>query len=232
MDEAVPPEGGGIPNAAPETASESSAPLAPPEVTTGSNDAAPTTDGESSVSNVRIPTLQKIQPQWALQFSGSPKAFGLSTDGAFIRGFSIQMDYQPQFFQKFGVLGFGPSFNLYPVIPYTGRTDGPIGIFSLGAQIQYQARFFREQPIVPIVGYNFEYLRQKFVDEAAQAGWISGATLGAMILLNEIDPTESADFYVNYQVCRTYLIAELRNSSGRGEAQAFRSYFFGLRFEF
>ena len=75
------------------------------------------------------------------------------------RGIHFSLDYQPPFFQMFGVLAFGPEMNVYPVLPMNpGVASSIYSTWAYGGSVRYQARFFREQLLVPVVGYDYEHL--------------------------------------------------------------------------
>ena len=68
-----------------------------------------------------IHQYQVIKPNLGFEVAYTPWAFGedetvfpnqLTTDT--MTGLSFQMDYQPDFLQGCGIIGFGPSLTLYP----------------------------------------------------------------------------------------------------------------------
>jgi hypothetical protein len=190
------------------------------------------------------PAYQVVRPQWGVQLSGAPAAFSgtalVPAQGTSqATGLTILAEYQPAFLQSIGVIGIGPSFNVYPIF-YGNSTSNPFAIFSGGAQIRYQARFFREQPVVPIAAYGFEYLRYQYVANngvqgASGAMLISGPTLGAWILLNVIDSATASQMYLSTGIVRTYLTVEWKNmtgSDGTATVVSGGSFYAGLRFEF
>jgi len=188
--------------------------------------------------NPRVPIYQRVKPQWAMEIAASMKALGTqpSVGGlpgtAKIKAVSLQMEYQPKEIQDYGVLSIGPNASIYPITPRS-LANGLFGLWSLGAQVRYQARYFREQPIVPMAGYGAEYA---FYDLNGSKGNLlaTGPMLGAMLLLNVIDSSTAAEFYVNHEVARSYLVAEYRSLRGSSDVVNFSgsSVFFGLRFEF
>ena len=183
---------------------------------------------------------QLSHPHWGLEISGTLKAFGgadlTNQANPAASAFSVQADYQPEALQSIGVVGFGPAAQLY-TLP-AGITQNAVGVWSIGGQIRYQARFFREQPIVPTVAYSLEELTYFFngtSGSGAQGSLLtSGITLGAWLLLNIFEPENSAEFHYNYGVSRSYLVAELRSLSGSDANLNIggQSFYFGLRFEF
>ncbi len=230
--------------AEPETVTEvPAAPEAEPEVAVESPPPAEDQPEAVSVSrrkyDPRVPIYQRVRPQWGVEAAYGSKAFGKTADApglpdsAAIRGYSIQMEFQPAFLQSLGVLGFGPSFALYrPTV--SGVVNGALGLFSIGGQVRYQARYFREQPLVPYGGFAVEHVRYRLSNGTRGGVTATGPTLGVMLLLNILEPSSAAEMYVNYEIARTYLVAELRTLKGSGGGFNFSAGtpYFGLRFEF
>lgn len=195
---------------------------------------------ETTNFDSRIPVYQQMRPLWAFSVSGSLKALGTSPGipnlgDSKVRAFSMQFELQPQFIQPLGVLGVGPSLNLYPVSPIGGVTRAALGgLWSVGGQVRYQARFFREQPLAPYAGYAMEYWNYRLVDESRGSLTAKGPFFGALLLLNFLDQETAAEFYLDSGVLRSYLVAEIKTLEGQdGLIQlSGRSYYFGLRFEF
>ena len=186
--------------------------------------------------NPRIPIYQRTRPNLGVQVYGSLKALGtpkgqLTT--AKVRATKVEIEWQPRFLQALGVIGFGPSISLYPILPNAGLTTRYYSIWSVGGQARYQARYFREQPLVPYAGYTYEYLKYSLKTGADSSITGQGPFFGAMILLNVFDQPSAAEFYVNHGVTRSYVLAEYRNLSGGDSNVAFngQALFFGLRFE-
>ena len=200
----------------------------------------PDSPGVSTQYNPRIPRYQQMLPSWGIEFTASGKPLGSSDLGidpnvpdSKTLGFSLKGEYQPLSVQKYGILSFGPSLSLYPTYP-ENQYATLFGLWSVGAQIRYQARYFREQPIVPLVGFALEYWNYHFKDGTLGGFTATGPFAGLMFLLNVIAPGEAADFYANYDVKRSYLVAEYRSLSGTNAVRTLTggSFFFGLRFEF
>lgn len=194
--------------------------------------------------DLRVPRYTSELPHWAVEVTAALKAVGtssrfpngfISEKDVAVRGFSVQGDYQPGFFQQFGVLGFGPSLNWYPIFsPNALTADNRFGLWSAGGQIRYQAKFFQQQIFVPEAGVSAEMWQYHLA--TGPSGHLSavGGFLGGMLLLNRLDPGGSASFYSNYGVLRSYLVAELRALSGSDANLTLSgtTYFFGLRIEF
>jgi hypothetical protein len=194
---------------------------------------------DSTDINPRIPYYQQIRPQWGVELGGAAQSLGDSPSipdlgDAKLRAISLRFEYQPSFLQGLGVFSLGPSLTAYPVIPKTSLTRPIVGIWSVGGQIRYQARYFREQPIVPVAGYSYERLSYSLASGTQGSFITKGAFFGGMLLLNIFDPGTTAQFFLNYKVTKSYLLAELHTYSG-GDSNitvSGRSVFFGLRFEF
>jgi hypothetical protein len=182
--------------------------------------------------------FQLLRPSLSVHLEYSLNALGGSDVSAGQRvaskGISMAAEYDPPFIQKIGVLGIGPVISLYPLIPASPSiTNNYFSIWSAGVQLHYQARFFREQILVPEVGYDFERLSYHL--QNAQGGFtVSGPMLGLYLLLNPFEPSTAFDFYTDSGALRTYLTAEIRTLKG-SDANinvSGTSSFFGLRVEF
>ncbi|MCC7440986.1 MAG: hypothetical protein IT285_05110, partial [Bdellovibrionales bacterium] len=102
-----------------------------------------------------IPRYQRHRPQWAIGLLSSLKAFGsegaagTASSSTNIIAAALQVEFQPRFLQKFGVLGLGPTLAVYPA---GSLTSSVTELFSFGGQIRYQALMFREKPVLPVAG--------------------------------------------------------------------------------
>lgn len=187
--------------------------------------------------DIRVPRYQQIKPNVAVQVTVSPKAFdgprtaSSAASGVELRGASLQIEYQPEKFQKYGIWSVGGGLGLYRPVPSTA-TRSFVGTWSASALIRYQLRYFREQPIVPVLSYQLEHLRYS-MNGRSGSFLAHGPAVGIWILLNVIDSDSAATFYAESKVCRSYLVAELRKTAGsdRNLRLEGNSYFFGLRFE-
>lgn len=187
----------------------------------------------------RIPRFTVMRPEWSFQFSGSLKAFGDKNiderQGATnpARAIRLSWQYQPAFLQSFGIISLGPSFTIYPLPPGAGVTPKFYSIWSAGGEIQYQARFFREQPLVPYAGYAMEYLSYTLTGGATGRLTAKGVFFGGSLLLNWFEPRAAAAFFSNHGVTRSYLFGELRGLEATGVhfSLSGTSLFFGVRIE-
>ncbi|MBI3534915.1 MAG: hypothetical protein HY072_05460 [Deltaproteobacteria bacterium] len=185
------------------------------------------------------PYYPNIRPMWAFEFTGSLSALGTSPSipnkgSAKVRAVAFQIDFQPPWIQKLGVLSLGPSLQLYPVSPYQGITSKALGsLWSTGGQVKYQAYFFKQQPIVPVVGYTIDWWNYTLADSNKGRIIAKGPILGLMLLLNILEPESAFEFFLNWGIARNYLVAEYRFLSGSDSNISFTggSIFFGLRFE-
>jgi hypothetical protein len=191
-----------------------------------------------------FPRYQLHRPEWAFQFSFSPRAFsgqGLSPAQGTNPTYAYQLlfEYQPAFLQGFGVLGFGPSARLYS-FPNANVTANTFSVYSYGGQIRYQARYFREQVVVPMVAYTFEILSSEFIDPSSgsvsskdKRAQLQGPSFGAWILLNFLDRSSANSLYLNTGITRTYLTFEAKKERGTVSRIPLNlwSYFVGLRLE-
>lgn len=188
----------------------------------------------------RVPIYQRSRPMWSIEVSGSSRGVGTSSvvpglNGATMRGLQLSFDFQPPWTQSLGILSLGPTLTLYPIFEAQQEvTATKAGIWGPGAQFRYQFHYFREQPVVPYVGYEMQWLPYALTEGGTGRLNVKGSILGVALLLNWMDPGAAAEFYVNYGVSRTYLVAELHDVAGEDDRFLFSgtSSFFGLRFEF
>ena len=212
------------------------APEAAPQPAIADNEAATSRAQRTS----RVPQYTLTRPSWGVQISGSTGALGNGKDltpvqaGNRTRGIQLTAEYQFPFLQSIGVLSAGPSVGIYPIFPSQTVTTGPVSLWDLGAQIRYQARFFRNQPIVPFAGFEAQYFAYRFKDGPDGSLVAQGPFFGGMFLLNVLEPDSAAEFYINAGISRSYLVAEVKTITGKDANISFSgaSYFFGLRLEY
>jgi hypothetical protein len=203
---------------------------------------APVSTEAESVAEVfdpRVPLFQQLHPRWAIDVSFSMKPYKGQLPGASAsnvtgsRGITLRSEYQPAFLSKIGVVGIGPSLTVYPLVPTTAQTGNAFGLWSIGAQLRYQARFFRNQILVPWAGFAFENFRYGLSNGTKGTAMLTGPFFGGGVLLNALDGGMAADFYSDHGVLRTYAFAEIRALTGASGAVNLSesSVFFGLRFE-
>jgi hypothetical protein len=198
-----------------------------------------------------IPTYQKKRPTAAFQPNISMSAYpnaklqNLSFNSPpQFRAFGFQAEYQPEFIQAIGVFSFGASLTYYPV--NKALKDSSLINFGWGGQARYQAVFFRNQILVPFVGYSGEVFNYAVVNNEGDPPYnpatgyllVTGPVFGGMLLLNVLEEEAAGSMYTNYGICRTYLFGEYRRTKSSltsSVAQYLRldgdSLFLGLRFE-
>lgn len=176
----------------------------------------------------RVPAYQRARPDWALTLLAS-------VGQSYVRAttFGLGFEWMPITLQRYGVFSIGVSLFKHEPMSGSGIKMGFLDFFGGAGSIRYQLRYFREQPIVPVVGYEFHYL--SFTPEETstrQSTTLSGPVFGAMLLLNFIDPGAAASFFSDVGVIRTYLFGEMRMLSSSAISIKSPSIFGGVRFEF
>jgi hypothetical protein len=193
----------------------------------------------SSVKDSRIPAFTLTRPNWALQLSGTARAFAgqdvlADQQGRSVRAGSVSMSYQPGWFQGLGVFSLGLTGGLNYMSDSSSVLSRAWSIWQMGGEVRYQLRYFREQPLVPFLGYEAGLLSYRLQSGASGRPVVQGPVYGLMILLNFFEPDAAAEFYIRQGVSRTYLVAEAKSLTGSDSSISIsgRTYFFGLRFEF
>lgn len=177
----------------------------------------------SQARDTRVPLYQTLRPSWGIELTG-----GLSSSFGF-QGGGLRFEWQPPWIQAAGVFSIGAALDY---------TMGILG-GGVGGVVRYQARYFREQPVVPMAGYT---MLGYFALPSLSGGFaglttamVHGPFVGGYILLNFFESDGAAEFYVDYGVLRSYLVAEVRFMQGApttGVTLSSPSYYMGLRFEF
>lgn len=181
-------------------------------------------------------------PNFALQLTGSVKAFGGSTISPAQQGIKsgamlIQLEYQPSFLQHFGIFSIGPSFGTYPTLG-TAQGDEKVtpGFFSItgiGGQVRYQLHYFNDQFIVPYASYEAQSLSYRINQGGSGRLTVAGGSGGLSLLLNRLAPSEAIDMKQDLGISRSYLVVEGKYLYGTDQnvRVSGTSVFFGLRFE-
>jgi hypothetical protein len=243
LDDAPPQESANESAEPPESIADSKEELAPEseqptELAESKTEALPPAQ-TSRAKRHRHPRYQYQRPGWGGMLSYSPDAFGGDSGitglaGESLRALHFSYEWQPRFLQAIGVIGLGPQLGAYPILPEGDVLSGPTSIWSYGARIHYQARFFREQPIVPFVSYTYEKLSYELKAGTSGTGTLTGMSFGGMFLLNWLEPHAAAEAFVSSGVLRTYLVTEYRQLSGTystGGGPSGNTLSFGLRLE-
>lgn len=195
----------------------------------------------SSRSTVPGSWSEEHPPSWGVELSATGGTLGPTitgtesdTSGHGVSAVSTQLEYQPTWAQRFGVLGVGPSFSAYPVPTDDSFKRNLVFAWSFGGQARYQARYFADQIVVPMVAYGAEYWTYRLQGGGTGRFLSKGPTLGAWLLLNALDPSKGHSLFSEYGISRCYAVAELRALSGSDQLASVggNSYHFGLRFEF
>ena len=233
----VPDEVPTAPEGLPDIVAEPMIPPAP-ELDTPNPDSPPAQSFTSidDFDDPRVPRFTRQRPYLAFEFSGSLRAFkdrGALAGTQPIRAITGSIHIQPTFTQAMGIFSFGPAVSLYPFLPRLSATPSGFSIWGAGGQVQYQARYFREQILVPVVGYTAEMMQYKFSDGPKGQLTTKGPYFGLYLLLNALEPRAASDFFANHGVLRSYLVAELRNLEGTDANLTLggSSVYFGFRIE-
>ena len=163
----------------------------------------------------------------------NPSQITNNVPSAKMHALSLQFEYQPSFLQKLGVFGFGPSVELYPLIPMKNTSGNLFSNWSYGLQFRYQGRYIDRQPLVPVFAY--QWLKWNYnIGSIGNGNFIArGTTLGLWLLLDVFDPYTARKLFSQKGISRNYLTLELRRLNG-GDSNLFldgESLFFGLRME-
>lgn len=147
--------------------------------------------------------------------------------------YSMALEYQPEFIQRFGVLGIGIMGGFTQTETYNSTGPALKSLWLWGGQVRYQARFFGNQFIVPQVGYSYVQYQYK-TNVGSGAFGTHGPMAGLWFYLNSIDKDSARSAYQKFGLSRTYLVAEVRRVHG-GNNRFYvndTTYNLGLRFEF
>lgn len=195
-----------------------------------------------SISSTSPETIsyQNFRPQWGLELQGAAlndRELTQIQNGKKYSMYSLglQWEFQPRFIQTIGVLGAGLSLGAHPGQIAEGKVKSDlIFAWSAGGQVRYQARFFENQWIVPMVAYSAEIMNYQLRATPVGRLMTRGPTLGAWILLNALDTKSGRTLFYDYGVARTYLVAEMKTMTGQDTVVKTngRTYYVGLRFEY
>ncbi|MBL7715786.1 MAG: hypothetical protein JNL01_09990 [Bdellovibrionales bacterium] len=201
-----------------------------------------TTSGRTNLSTWEfdpdVPLIQRIRPQWGIRIEGSSSAWkGLPNSS--IRQIGMGFEFQPRVFQKVGVLGLGVGFGILPVVS-SGMTLNTTHVSSIGSlwylagTLRYQLKIVRNQWVVPMAAFHFERATYKTKTLASGATTASGLSLGALFLLNAVDPEIAAQSLAEAGLVRSYLFAEFRMLRPTGGALSYedRALIAGIRLEY
>jgi hypothetical protein len=191
------------------------------------------------------PLYQLTHPSWGFQLHGTWSALGdtplvAGLPGSKAAALAMELDYQPPFLQSIGVVAVGLSAGILPVSSAEPMGPKAIDFWQAGAHLTYQARFFREQILVPTVGFAYEHLSYSLTTGGGFEGYSGTSdyaypTFGAMLLLNAFEPSQASTLFQEFGIKRSYLTFEARALSavaGNRLPTDGMAYFFGLRVEF
>jgi hypothetical protein len=188
------------------------------------------------------PEYLDATPNWAFQILGSTNALGANPISAYAydeisSGITINVEYEPTFLQKFGLIGVGPVLALYPTLGTEQSTQSTVAgigsIFGVGGELTYQAQFLKQQLVVPFASFEVQYIQYTFQNGPQGSAALSGPSLGVELLLNKLDPDAGRQFFISTGLCRAYAVVEIKALSGSDAniSVSGNSIFFGFRFE-
>jgi hypothetical protein len=176
--------------------------------------------------NHSIPFYLQKKTWLGVQFSGAlSNALGSSSLAA--KGGTLSFEFQPPWTQVIGIIGLGANFSYF-------KSEAATRLLGYGAQFSYQARWFPNQWIVPVVTYSLNSLQYALAGGASGTLSTPGLTYGARLFLSALDPGAAAEFYNGYKVARAYLTIETgtQNASNADLSLGGRATTLGLRLEF
>jgi hypothetical protein len=197
----------------------------------------PEPKSETLYRDPRVPKYHYTKPNWGFQLGFSMDSLGkqllVASQTETAKAIQMEFDYQPAFLQSMGVFGIGPTIAFYPIFA-TSVAESPFSLWSVGAHVRYQARFFRQQPVVPVVGYSLDYFTYRFVSASNGSMILQGPVFGVWVFLNMFEPSSAAQLYIDYKISRSYFVAEMKIQSGSDANISISgsSLYFGLRFEY
>lgn len=211
---------------------EDSPPSAQPSAVAGTQETRAPASVTAKQRKERAANYDNYLPEWALQIDASlnglgPNPISPPTVTSLSSAASIGAEYQPRFLQDIGVVSLGLNTNFY-------GAQSQFLAFSVGGLVRYQAKFFRQQFLVPMAAYAFEYFNYYLNNGATGRTLSQGPQFGLWLLLNALDQEAARDFFIDNHVARTYLVLEAHNMNASDINIDFGgfSFYFGLRFEF
>ncbi len=205
------------------------------------SEASQATSAEADEFDLASKPYNRERPNWAFDLAYSPSGLGVggalpggsSAEVRSVRGLTTQVEWQPSWIQAIGVIGVGVGLQVYSRLPAGGVTPQATSVWSASLQARYQLKFFEGQWVVPMGGYAVERVQYNLGGERSFF-LAQGPFVGAMILLNPLEPSVAGDAYVSLGIKRTYLMGELRLREGRsasGVALGENAIFAGIRSE-
>lgn len=180
-----------------------------------------------------IPYYLQKRPIIALQIGGALNSAlgaestiqGASLDST--TSVEVSADFQPPWIQAFGVVAVGVHAR-HHITSQASRITG------YGAQAAYQAKWFTNQWVVPVVRYSLDTLNYKLSGGGTGSLSDPGLTYGALLFLSAADPGAAAEFYNGYGISRVYLALETgqKSASDASFVLSGRVTTASLRFEF
>lgn len=185
-----------------------------------------------------VPLIQRIRPRWGLRIEGGASPW-TGVPGSSLRQLGLGVEFQPRVLQKVGVVSVGVGLGVLPAMS-SGLTLNTAQVANLGSiwyasgSLRYQLKIVRNQWVVPMAAFHFERASYRLKSGPSGASIASGIGIGALLLLNALDPEISAQSFTESGLTRSYLFGELRMLKASGGALAYsdNALIAGLRLEF
>ena len=193
----------------------------------------PTSPRPKSNRDHSVPYYLQRRPSLALELSSAlSSALGASstiggTSLSSVRSFEFSGDVQPPFLQAIGVVSLGVHVRHH-------LTSEASRITGYGAQLGYQAKWFTNQWVVPMVSYSLDTLNYELNSGTQGTLQDPGLSYGVLLCISAADPAAAAEFYNGFGVTRTYLSIQTyqKSASNTDLTLSGRVTSLGLRVEF
>jgi len=181
-----------------------------------------------------LPWYQSLKSNWGIQIRTGINGFPSADGNGNLYLFSYEWMIP---FQKAGIFSLGANLGLLPLqAPTTSIVSSNLLNPFVGAQLRYQLKVFKNQPLVPTGALTYDYYRIKNNNPVLNfvSGFQIGYSFGLMLNLTWIDQMTARDAHRSIGLTKAYLTAEIFQSEFQNAAFYLNSrfYLFGLRTEF